>query len=253
MRKHLAAFVLAIALPATAMAADLPPRPAPMMPVAAPVYNWTGFYIGGNIGGAWRGNDGWTDSLLGLAWNNNNSGVFIGGGQVGVNYQFNNFVLGVEWDADWAANNSNTSVGVIVPGVGTVSITGNDRWISTLAARFGVAFDRWLVYGKAGGAWVGNNGFTISAPAGTVVAGTSNTNTGWMLGVGAEWAFAPSWSAKLEYDYVGLRSRSFVIPGGSPFLAGDVFTTGNRNVSMVKLGVNYLFNWGSPGGVVARY
>jgi len=252
MRKFVAAFVLATALPAAALAADLPPRPAPMMPVAAPVYNWTGFYIGGNIGAAWKGNSGWSDSAFGLAWHDN-SGVFIGGGQVGINYQISNFVFGIEWDADWASNN-NGGVAVTVPGgVGVVTLTANDRWVSTLAARFGVAFDRVLVYGKGGGGWVGNNGITVSNAAGSITAGSSNTNTGWLVGAGVEWAFAPSWSAKIEYDYLALNSRSFTVPAGSAFLVGDTFTTGSRNIQMVKLGVNYLFNWGAPAGVVARY
>ena len=255
MRKYLSAFIIAIALPATALAADLParPAPAPMMPVAV-TYNWTGFYIGGNIGGAWRGNNGWTDSNFALAWNNDNSGAFIAGGQLGVNYQVNNFVFGVEWDFDWAANSDRGGIGTVVPGIGPVTITANDRWVSTLAARFGVAFDRMLIYAKGGGGWVGNSGVTISnAVGGAVTVGGSNSNTGWLVGGGIEWAFAPNWSTKLEYDYLGLSSRTFTVAGGAPFLAGDVFTTGNRNISMVKLGVNYLFNWGTPGGVVARY
>src|SRR6478672_4037201 len=111
MQKYLSAFILAIALPATAMAADLParPAPAPMMPVAV-TYNWTGFYIGGNIGGAWRGKNGWTDNTFGLGFSNDNSAAFIAGGQLGVNYQVNNFVFGVEWDFDWAANNSGGNI-----------------------------------------------------------------------------------------------------------------------------------------------
>ena len=247
MRNHLVACAVAIALPAAAWGADYPVKAPPVVPVAPLAYSWTGFYIGGNIGGAWAGNSGWTDSISGLAWNNGNNGTFIGGGQIGFNYQFGNFVLGVEADADWAANNSNNAVGVVVPAVGTIAISGNDRWISTLAARFGVAFDQVLLYGKVGGGWVGADNFAITnVTTGTSIAGLNgSTNSGWLVGAGLEWGFAPSWSVKFEYDYLGLNSRTLTVPLGSPFLAGDVFTTGNRNIQMAKVGVNYLFNWGA--------
>src|SRR5262249_23768817 len=93
MRKFLLAGALAVGLPATASAADLPMPPAPV--VAPVVYSWTGCYIGGNVGGVWRGGDNWTDARFGIGFGdgNNNNGRFIAGGQVGCNYQFNHFVL----------------------------------------------------------------------------------------------------------------------------------------------------------------
>jgi outer membrane immunogenic protein len=244
MREHLVAWAVAMGLSSTALAADLSPLP-PVVPAAAPGYNWTGFYLGGNVGGAWRSNDGWTDSLFGLAWNNTYTGTVIGGGQVGFNVQYNQFVFGAEWDADWIASNTNNSIGSGLPGIGIVGITGNDRWISVVAARFGVAWDRALLYGKAGLGWVGSGDFVISnVLTGTTIIGPNDrTNNGWALGAGIESAFAPSWSVKLEYDYLGLNGRTFTIPFGSPFLTGDRFITGNRNIQIVKLGVNYLFNW----------
>jgi len=249
MRKYALSAVAALAVSAASpvFAADLAVK-APPVPVVAPVYNWTGFYIGGNVGGAWvQGNV--TDSLFGLNFNNgNNNGVFIGGGTVGFNYQFNNLVFGVEGDFDWAANNNNTGNGIVGPGGATFLVSNNDRWVSTVAARFGVAFDRWLVYGKAGGGWVGSNSFTVTdVTTGQSITGSNNnTNTGWLVGGGVEWAFAGNWSAKLEYDYLGLNSHTFTSPG--PFLVGDTFNTGNRNVQQVKLGINYRFGWGSLAG-----
>jgi outer membrane immunogenic protein len=242
------AAALALGASCPAFAADLPVK-APPVPVMAPVFSWTGFYIGGNVGGAWQqGNV--SDTLLGVTFtNSNNNGVFIGGGQVGFNYQISNFVWGIEFDADWAANNNNNGVGVITP-VGLIQVSSNNRWVSTAAARFGVAFDRVLLYGKAGGGWVGANNFTITnLTTGVQLTGLNNNNTttGWLLGAGVEWAFAQNWTVKIEYDYLGLNSRSIVVPFNSPFLAGDVFTTGNRNVQMAKVGFNYLFNWGGFG------
>src|SRR5258708_4693228 len=142
----------------SAMAADLTrPAPAPVYskaPMMAPVFSWTGFYIGGNLGGAWAHHD-WSDSTFGVNFSNGNSnGAFIGGGQVGFNYQVSNFVFGVEGDFDWAAKNNNGN-GVFVPGLGeTIQVTSNDTWISTVAARFGLAYDRVLFYCHACGSLV---------------------------------------------------------------------------------------------------
>ena len=71
-------------------------------------------------------------------------------------------------------------------------------------------------------------------------------NSGWLVGAGIEWAFAPNWSAKVEYNYLGLDDRTFIVPAGVPgFLPGDTFTQSDRNIQMVKVGINYLFNWSS--------
>ena len=238
---------------AVAGAADMPMK-APPPPPPLPVFSWTGFYVGGNIGGAWSRNT-WTDTILLTNFNNGgNNGAFIGGGQVGVNYQVNNFVIGGEWDFDWAGNHNNGN-GVITP-AGTIVVTNNNRWITTLAARFGVAVDHWLFYGKAGGGWVGNNGLTItnlntgvSLTCGSfsTLTNCGNNTGGWLLGAGFEYAFTNNWTVKLEYDYLGLGNRTFVVPATAAILPGDTFTSGNRNVQMVKVGFNYLFNWGAPG------
>jgi outer membrane immunogenic protein len=238
----------------SAMAADLGrPAPAPVYtkaPPPVPVFTWTGFYIGGNIGAAWAQHN-WTDSVLLVNFNNNNNNaVFIGGGQVGGNYQFSNFVIGVEGTFDWAANNNNNNTGIVVPSLANhlIAVTANDKWIATLAARFGVAYDRVLFYAKGGGAWVGANSLTVTdVTAGVSITGSSNNNTlsGWLVGAGIEWAFANNWTVKAEYDYIGLGNRSFTVPVGSPFLVGDTFTTsGNNNVQMATVGINFLFGGG---------
>lgn len=253
MKKFLLSTVglIALAMAAPASAADMAVK-APPPPPPAPIFSWTGFYVGGNIGGAWANND-FRDSLF-LTNFDNNRGVFIGGGQIGANYQIGQFVIGGEWDFDWAANNNN-NIGVIVPGVGTIAITNNDRWITTVAARFGWAINNWLIYGKAGGGWVGSNNFTVtnlttgasfSCGAAFNNFNCNNSTGGWLVGAGVEYAVTNNWTVKVEYDYLGLENRSFAVPATAPFLAGDTFTTNhNRNVQMVKVGFNYLFNWGT--------
>src|SRR5215471_9098997 len=110
MRKlfHTAAVAALLALSMAANAAEVGARPpvyAPPPIYVAPPFSWTGFYLGANIGGAW-GRRSVTDSLFGLSLSNsvNNNGAFIGGGQLGYNYQCGNFVLGIEGDFDGVAN-----------------------------------------------------------------------------------------------------------------------------------------------------
>jgi outer membrane immunogenic protein len=77
-----------------------------------------------------------------------------------------------------------------------------------------------------------------------------NNTGGWLVGAGVEYAFTNNWTVKAEYDFLGLGNRTIVVPVGAPLLAGDTFNSNNRNIQMVKVGVNYLFNWGAP---VTRY
>jgi outer membrane immunogenic protein len=256
MKKALIAVIALLALgTGAASAADLPVKAPPAPVYAPPIFTWTGFYIGGNIGAAWAHTE-WHDSLFGLDWDRTSDARFMGGGQVGVNYQFagSSFVIGAEGQFDWVGNNGGNGITVIGPRGHGFQIVSNDTRIATLAARFGYAVDRALFYGKAGGAWVGNDGFTVTdqTTSQVFVGDTSHTLSGWMVGAGIEYAFTDNWSAKFEYDFIGLGSRSFVLPGTViPALAGDTITSDHNNVQLVKLGINYRFNWGGP--VVARY
>jgi outer membrane immunogenic protein len=262
MKKLLTGVAVAAAIAGTgsALAADIPVRaPPPPPPVVAPVYySWTGCYIGGNIGAARLRGDGWTDNRFGLSLGGDDGGRFIGGGQIGCNYQFDRFVIGGEWDADWTARRD-VNFATFVPGAGNIVATGSGSgWVSTLAARFGVTFNRVLLYGKAGVGWVGANGdVTVSnlTTGDAIVLSGGGSRTGWVLGAGLEWAFYENWSVKFEYDYLKRSgSDTFFVPLGARFLPGDTFNTGDRNLQMIKLGVNYRFNWGAPAAPVStRY
>jgi outer membrane immunogenic protein len=221
----LSLLALAVSLPATA--ADLPRQAPVYAPPIAPYYSWTGFYVGGNVGGAWA-NGTVTDALSGASWATNRSGA-IGGAQVGANLQMGNFVLGVESDFGWTALNGTGGV------VGGFQGSANTTWVTTLAGRFGVAADRWLLYSKAGAGWA-QTGAVVTNVATGAVATNSSTRSGWLVGGGVEYAIAPQWTTKLEYDYLGLQSSSFP----STFTAGDSFNV-NRNIQTVKFGINYKF------------
>ena len=227
-----------------ALAADMPVK-APMPPPPPP-FSWTGFYIGGNVGVAW-GERNVTD-VTGLTFSHRTDSALIGGGQVGFNYQMGTLVLGVEGDFDWAGSNNRNDPGVAVLN-SILRVDLRDRTVATLAARFGFAAERWLFYGKAGGGWVGVSNFTITnltPPGGAITIGNSRNNSGFLVGAGFEFAVANNWTLKAEYDYVGLSSRTFVVPVGAPALVGDVFTNRSHNIQEFKVGFNYLFN-GSSG------
>src|SRR5215831_19902621 len=175
-----AALSVLLATSMSANAADVPPYAPPPPVYAPPVYAppplWTGFYLGGNIGGAWANRD-VRDPFLGVNFNNGNSnGTFIGGGQLGYNWQVGYAVLGIEADFDGVANNNNSGT-VFIPSVGNIQVTSNNRWITTLAARFGVTNGPWLFYGKLGGGWVGSDDFTVTNLSTGSLITVSNNNS----------------------------------------------------------------------------
>jgi outer membrane immunogenic protein len=228
-------FALATATVGAALAADLPARPLVKAPVPAapPPFSWTGFYIGANIGGAWAGGD-ITNDATGASVGVGSSGAFIGGGQLGYNYQFySNWVIGIEGTIDGVGSNDKTT-GTVVIGPNTFNAFGRARWDATLAGRLGYAADNWLFYAKGGGAWVGVDATVNNLTTGASIS-RSASQGGWMAGGGVEWAFAPNWSAKLEYDFLGINGEQI----GTN--TGTIFTLHNPNVQQVTVGVNYLF------------
>jgi outer membrane immunogenic protein len=249
MKRILIASTLALAAGGQALAADLPPpmappprAPAMYIPVA-PVYNWTGFYIGGNVGAGWNSGGSVSDTLGSTFTGSGQTTKFLGGGQVGVNYEFGGgVVVGAEAMFDWLPNTTNTWTAT--NGANTAVATFNNRWVTTATGKLGYAWDRVLVYGKGGGAWVGANNPSVTVNGlGVTASGSNSNNFGWTAGIGVEWAFAGNWSARAEYDYIGLQNQSVTVGAGGPF-AGDVININNRNISMFTAGLNYKFGGG---------
>jgi len=251
MKRILIVGAFAFSVVGPALAADLPPPPAPAprapatyVPAPVPYYNWTGFYIGGNLGGAF--NQGSYSDPTGNTFSTSNSFKFAGGGQVGANYEFGNGVLiGVEAMFDWFPNTSNTVAVTLGPPFtpGTAaSATINNSWLTTVTGRLGYAWDRLLIYGKGGFAYVGASNSIVNI--GTSGIATAASSYGWTAGVGLEYAFGGNWSARVEFDYVGLTNNTSGVPAGVGGLgAPDQFTGHDRNVQLVTLGVNYKFGW----------
>jgi len=231
--------LFAVASPG-AFAADLPVRGPAAAPLMAPIpfYNWTGFYIGGNLGGAWERTT-ITDNAFDVSFSNTRSG-FIGGGQIGYNWQFSpQFVLGVEWMFDGTNIRSDGDAVVAADGGAILTASAKVDWITTLAARFGWAANNWLFYGKAGGGWVHDSEtVTATAPGMFFSASASDTKGGWLVGAGIEYGFAPSWTVRLEWDHIGLDDvthSGFVIKSPS-----DIITV-SRRFDLLTVGLNYRF------------
>jgi outer membrane immunogenic protein len=246
--------VLVAAFLGSANAADMSmPYKAPP-PVAPPSSNWTGFYIGVNGGAGW-GTAASSIDLGALAAGLGVGGItgtfpvgshelngFLGGGQIGYNWQTGNVVLGVEGDGDWA-NISGTAPCL----EDILSCSANVQWTADATVRLGVLpLSNMLVYVKGGAAWAGVN-YNLSS-SGLLGAGTSltssltTTKTGGLLGFGTEYLFAPHWTAKIEYNYTdfGSSTNTFVLTEtGIGSVAVPIQTT--LQMHTVKAGVNYHF------------
>ncbi|MCA6122968.1 porin family protein [Bradyrhizobium sp. WSM 1704] len=238
MKKFLLGTVALAAFAGPAFAADMPARTytkAPP-PVTAPalVYNWTGFYIGGHVGGAFT--DG--TNLMG------SDARFLGGVQGGFDDQFApNWVMGVEAQYSWLTGGSNN--GTLFPG-GTL-VTGNTDQLGSVTGRLGYTWGPALLYAKGGYAW--RDSTNINATVGgvaTAFATDGNHKDGYTVGAGLEYMFAPNWSAKAEYQYYNFGKTTFT--AGPPDIVGASFRNDEHTV---KLGVNYRFGWGGPSG--SRY
>jgi len=219
-------------------AADLPPPPLYAPP---PVFSWTGFYLGIN-GGYGFGQSSWTDPFNGSTGNFNTSGFLIGG-TVGANYQIGSFVIGLEGDADWNDANGTTFsvVGGCAPAPGFVGgCTTQSDWLATIRGRAGFAWDRILFYGTGGVAF----GDVQAAAGGFPFA--SGTQTGWTVGAGIEWAFAPNWTGKVEYLYVDLGNFSCPFASCGAINAAGTLTSPSTvtfTENIIRAGINYKFGW----------
>ena len=263
MRKLLlAGAALALFAAAPALAADLPaqavPAKAPVY-IPPPVYNWNGFYVGGHVGGGWSSQQA-TELAPGVAafptgtiFNKNNMSGFLGGVQGGFNWQVSNVVFGIEGEYSWANVNGSVTTQSVVPASPgfTSNVTAKDKDYALATGRIGYAADNWLFFAKGGGAWGQTNstGTGLLANGTVFETNTANSNrSGWVVGAGVEWGFAPNWSAKIEYNHIDFGSSTVTVLGTA---TGASSISVSNTVEVVKGGVNYRFNWGSP--VVAKY
>jgi len=221
---------------APAVAADLAPRMYTKAPVPVPVVTWGGFYLGVE-GGAGSSRDAWSfDGNFGIPFGSPDGSGAVGGGVIGYNWQLpNNLVLGVEGNLDAAD----------IKGTATCFLPG-DECHSKLDSMYSVtgrlgyaasgALGPILVYGKAGAAWAKQK-LSITVDDFFAESGSA-TRTGWTVGTGFEYMFAPSWSVKFEYDYYDFGNKSAQLASGGE--AGDLVDS-KLTVNTIKAGVNYHF------------
>ena len=273
MKRILAALTVLVSGTVGASAADMALKARPPAPVAA-VYNWTGFYIGGNIGYGWGQDTNPSVSFVdpggavafgpyfaagGNVLPNLRPEGVIGGGQVGYNWQINQFVLGAV--ADFQAADIGSSATAIV-GPPTVLLTSFQTlsqrldFLGTVRGRAGVAFNNVLLYGTGGLAYGRvRNSMTFDAPppAAVFFTGTSSEwRTGWAAGVGGEYGIGP-WSIGLEYLHYDLGRSSVTglsAPPGLAFPGASLTATQRTAGDIVRATFNYRFG---AGAVVAKY
>ncbi|QUS40102.1 porin family protein [Tardiphaga alba] len=245
MKKFLLGTAALLAMGASASAADLAARPYTKAPayVAAPIYNWTGFYIGGHVGGAFNGNNGFGGTT------DNSDGRFLGGVQIGADYQFApNWVIGVEGQYSWLGNN-NTNVAFQPAPPATFSTYNlNQKAIASVTGRLGYTWGPALLYVKGGWAYQDVSETLVAGVAGAPIAFDGGTKkNGYTVGAGLEYLFTQNWSGKVEYQYYDFGSTTL-----QPAVTGLGTAVSSKNdTHTVKAGLNYRFNWGGP--VVAKY
>jgi outer membrane immunogenic protein len=234
MKRILLASTALIAFAGTALAADLPARSYSKAPVVDPGINWTGFYIGA------MGGYGWSDEVRvgGLTASSSDLKGGFAGGTIGYNWQAGSqFVFGIEADAAWS------DIKYREPFLFGTTLEDRIRSFGSVTGRLGWAANAALFYVKGGYAWADNR-LALQAPGATLFS-ESKMLSGWTIGGGLEYMFAPNWSGKVEYmfaDYGSERYLRAFAPAGIELGA---------TVHTVKGGINYHFNWGGP--VVARY
>lgn len=247
MKRVIVSLLAATCLNTAALAADLPSRRAPA-PYIAPIFTWTGFYIGVNAGYAFNG-----DSKLKnvnfsnfsdvnyTVIRNSDDGSFTGGAQAGYNYQMGSVVFGIEADINYAAVEKKYFASTDIAGfAGELNAKSEVEWYGTLRPRLGfVPVDRLLVFVTGGLAYgqVKTSATFLDTTGRNVNGSKDDTRVGWTLGAGLEYAITDNVTVKGEYAYVDLGDKNRTWTNGIDFLTVKEET----NFHVVRAGLNYKF------------
>jgi len=235
---------------ASASAADLPARPYTKAPaMVAAIYDWSGFYIGFNGGGASSRECLTITSVAGNPVLPNSEGCHnatggLVGGQVGYRWQSASWVFGVEGQGDWAnLKGSNASATALIPYTNQTKVEA----IGLLTGQVGYAWNNVLLYVKGGAAVTDNKYSSFFTASGVQFNSASDTRWGGAVGTGLEMSFAPDWSVAVEYDhlFMGKTSVAFPATGNAVGRSDNI----GQDVDMGTVHVNY--RWGGP--VIAKY
>jgi outer membrane immunogenic protein len=263
--------LLALGLSVPAKAADMPVKYV----APAPVFTWTGCYVGAHVGYKWGTSKQEYGGLVNgvpnafapvgtdLTGNFDVNGP-VGGAQGGCNYQTGAWVWGVEVDGGWssASGQAATAANAIALGANpNFLFTTNERWLATARGRLGYAADRWMWYVTGGAAW---SGFDLNNSNGTGAATAQRqpsrvNKTGWVVGLGTEYALLGGWSVKSEWLYANFGTMRYGDEAG--IVNGCTAGCFNADVKMQeyiwRVGLNYRFDWATfgkgKGPVMAKY
>jgi len=244
-RSLFVAIACAVICTPAAFAADMPTKAPAPAPAYVPPYNWTGCYVGGHAGYGWGRSESTATTTnanfpTGFVFDPTDLRGAIAGGHAGCNYQMDHLVFGVEGDFSWSdikGDETNFSPAGFIPGNSTTSST-KLTWLADITGRAGYAWNNWLLYAKGGAAWTHVDGSSVTGPVANTTAG-SETRSGWIIGGGVEWGFAPHWSAKIEYDYFDLGTADIIRVTASNGFQNH--RDSKLTVNVAEIGLNYHF------------
>jgi opacity protein-like surface antigen len=246
--KQLLRAFISLSVAQSASAADMSVKAPVYTPAMAAPWSWTGFYLGGHIGAAFASTDIADPLGIPIYGDNVRSPGFIGGGQIGFNYQLGSIVFGVEADASWVDSDGTNTCFAVSGTTASSNCRVRPDLYATVTGRLGYAVDRSLFYVKGGAAWTHGtiDMFVNQNNAGVFTSTNSFATPGWTVGGGVEYALTPAWSVKLEYDYLNFGGQDVA----TPYVAGNPFgiaptTTISQHVHQAKLGLNYRFGPGA--------
>ena len=238
-------------LTGAASAADLAARPySKAPPIIAPIYNWTGFYIGVNGGGGWADKCWDNYNVGGVAFPSATEGCHTAsgatvGGQIGYRWQASNWVFGLEAQGNWADfTGSNNSVLF----ANTTNRTRVDAF-GLFTGQVGYSWNNVLWYVKGGAAVARDKYEGIVTNTGFVFDRADDTRGGGVIGTGVEFGFTPNWSLALEYDHLFMGRRDITL---TSTVAPGVITRADsirQDIDVVTARINYRFG----GPIVAKY
>ncbi len=233
----LAATALTAFVAGPAVAADLPVRyTPPPAPVVVSYFSWTGCYVGANVGGLWVKKD-WSDgdplsATFGQPIGSHDPSGWLGGGQIGCNYQVGGWVFGIQGDYDWASAEASSADLLNIGG----TISSKVKSLSSVTSRVGYAWDRFLGYVKGGGAWETDD---YTATVAGFIGTASQTRSGWTVGIGGEYAFTNNLTGFIEYDWYGFGTKAVTLVDqfGGFYGTADI----KESKSVLKVGLNWKF------------
>ena len=246
MKKLAFAISILAASSISATAADMAVKARPM--AIDPAYNWSGFYVGGHLGGAFADVDYLHTNTGGvLDPYDQKPSSFAGGGHIGLQYQWTNIVAGVE--GSWTGMDLNETT--LAPFSPDRSNSVGIRSLATVVGRVGIAWDKWMVYGKGGWATADTSFRRFITSTNATTASSSGWDDGWTAGVGIEHALLQNLILGFEYNYarINIANRNQTLAPG--FAGTDTITNAHLDLHLVMARLTYKFGWG--GAVAPRY